>query len=115
MLDGQLYPHFRLHKLFNIQGAVTDSCHAMAIVLEGAGKRCALMVDELLGQQQAVIKSLGRALAHVPGLAGGAILSDGRVGFILDAAGLVHLAHGHAAAPRYTSWHTEPATSGREP
>ena len=57
-------------------------------------QRCAVMVDELLGQQQAVMKSLGNALSQVPGVAGGAILSDGRVGLVLDAAGLVQLAHG---------------------
>ena len=83
MLHNRLYPLFRLHELFNIEGAVTDPDHAMVILLEEQARR-ALMVDEYSGQQQAVIKSLGKALTNVPGVAGGAILGDGRVGFILD-------------------------------
>jgi two-component system chemotaxis sensor kinase CheA len=51
----------------------------------------ALLVDELLGKQEVVIKSLGTAFSHVRGVAGGAILGDGRVGLILDAGGLVSL------------------------
>jgi two-component system chemotaxis sensor kinase CheA len=93
MLRGQLYPLFRLHKLFNIDGAINDPQQAMVLVIEGAGKRCALMVDEILGQQQVVIKSLGNALADVQGVAGGAILGDGNVGIILDSVGLAQLVH----------------------
>lgn len=99
MLHGRLHPLFRLHKLFNIEGAVSDPHQAMVIVLEGVGKRCALMVDEILGQQQAVVKSLGKALANIPGVAGGAILGDGRVGFILDTVDLMRLAHGQTKTP----------------
>ena len=51
------------------------------------------MVDELLGQQQVVIKCLGKTLSNVQGVSGGAILGDGQVGLILDAAGLVYVAH----------------------
>ena len=47
----------------------------------------ALLVDELLGQQQVVAKSLGDTLGKVPGVSGGAILGDGRVGLILDVVG----------------------------
>jgi two-component system, chemotaxis family, sensor kinase CheA len=53
------------------------------IVGDGA-QRTALMVDELLGQQQVVAKPLGEALGRIPGFSGGAILGDGRVGLILD-------------------------------
>ena len=60
------------------------------------------MVDEILGQQQAVIKSLGKALTNIPGVAGGAILGDGRVGFILDTVDLVHLAHGQGKTTQGT-------------
>jgi two-component system chemotaxis sensor kinase CheA len=56
------------------------------------------MVDELLGQQQVVIKSLGQGMAKVAGVSGGAILGDGRVGLILDATGLLQLAEGRAMA-----------------
>ena len=64
------------------------------VVIEGGGKRCALMVDELLGQQQVVIKHLGESLGKIPGVSGGAILGDGRVGLILDSTGLIALANG---------------------
>ena len=92
-LRGELLPVHRLHELFAVPGAIRDPYEGLLIVIEGEGKRCALMADELLGQQQVVIKSLGRTLGQVPGVAGGAILGDGRVGLILDAAGIVELAH----------------------
>ena len=47
------------------------------------------MVDELIGKQEVVIKSLGEALSSIPGVAGGSILGDGRVGLILDVDGIV--------------------------
>lgn len=94
MLRGELLPMFRLYELFHIPDAVQEPHKGLLIVVEGDGKRCALMVDELLGQQQVVIKSLGRGMASVPGVSGGAILGDGRVGLILDAVGLLQLAEG---------------------
>jgi two-component system chemotaxis sensor kinase CheA len=94
MLRGQLLRVLRLHELLGINDAVTEPCKGLMVVIEGDGRRCALMADELLGQQQVVIKSLGRCLGSVKGVAGGAILGDGRVGLILDPAGLIHLADG---------------------
>ncbi|MBN1942052.1 MAG: chemotaxis protein CheA [Phycisphaerae bacterium] len=94
MLRGELLPMFRLHELFHIDDAIQEPQQGLLIVIEGDGRRCALMVDELLGQQQVVIKSLGRGMASVPGVSGGAILGDGRVGLILDALGLLQLAEG---------------------
>ncbi len=84
MLRGELMPILRLHRIFNVAGAVTDPLTALLIVIGTEGLRCALMVDELLGQQQVVIKALGRGIKQIPGVAGGAILGDGRVGLILD-------------------------------
>lgn len=92
--QDEMLPLFRLHRMFDIPDAATDPLQALLIIIEGHGRRCALMVDELLGQQQTVIKSLGKSLAKVPGVSGGAILGDGRVGLILDAADLVELAQG---------------------
>ncbi len=57
------------------------------------------MVDELLGQQQVVIKSLGQAMGQIPGVAGAAILGDGRVGLILDVTGLLEMVDGQSGAP----------------
>lgn len=98
MLRGELLPLFRLHQLFQIEDAENDPYKGLLVVIEGDGRRCALMVDELLGQQQVVIKSLGQGMTKVAGIAGGAILGDGRVGLILDAAGLLQLAEGRVAA-----------------
>ena len=98
MLRGDLLPMFRLHELFNVSGAVTDPYEGLLIAIEGEGRRYALMVDELLGQQQVVIKSLGNTMGNIRGVAGGAILGDGRVGLILDAAGVLKLALGRDGA-----------------
>ena len=97
---GDLLPVFRLHKLFKVSGAATNPHEALLIIIEGEGKRCALMVDELLGQQQVVIKSLGKSMGQIRGVAGGAILGDGQIGLILDAAGLVGLAGGEGRNAR---------------
>ena len=95
MFRDELLPVFRLHKLFDIEGAATDPHKALLVVITGSGRRCALMVDELLSHQQAVIKSLGKASEDVQGTAGGAILGDGRVALILDTDGLINLALGN--------------------
>jgi len=93
----ELLPVFRLSELFGISDAVCEPSQALLTVIEGDGRRCAVMADELLGQQQAVIKSLGPALGRAPGVGGAAILADGRVGVILDAAGILRLARAGAA------------------
>jgi two-component system, chemotaxis family, sensor kinase CheA len=92
MLRGELMPVFRLHALFDIQGAVFNPTEGLLVVVGEGGRRCALLVDELIGQHQVVAKSLGEGLAKVQGIAGGAILGDGRVGLILDTGELVSLA-----------------------
>jgi len=90
----EVLPVVRLHDVFDISDASTDPTDALMVVVYGNGRRCALMVDSLLGHQQAVIKSLGQALRDVPGTAGVAILGDGCVGLILDTDSLVNLALG---------------------
>ena len=61
----------------------------MLIVAESQGLSFCLFVDELVGKQEVVIKSLGQSFRHVVGVAGCAILGDGRVGLILDLDGVV--------------------------
>jgi two-component system chemotaxis sensor kinase CheA len=92
-LRGGLLPMFRLHRLFDVPAAVTDPTQGLLVVIEAQGRRCAVMVDELMSQQQVVIKSLGKALEGTVGISSGAILGNGQVGLILDATGLVQLAH----------------------
>jgi two-component system chemotaxis sensor kinase CheA len=58
------------------------------VVAECEGRQFCLLVDDLVGKQEVVIKSLGEALKSIAGIAGGAILGDGRVGLILDMEGI---------------------------
>ncbi len=84
-------PLVHLAGLFGIGGSLPDPAEATVVVIEDNGRRIGIVVDELLGKQEVVIKSLGEAFGRVRGVAGGAILGDGRVGLILDAGGLVAL------------------------
>jgi two-component system chemotaxis sensor kinase CheA len=84
MLRGELMPIFRLHRLFGIYSAIEDPAQGLLVVVGDEDRRCALLVDELLGQQQVVAKSLTKAVGKIPGVSGGAILGDGQVGLILD-------------------------------
>ncbi|TVR45992.1 MAG: chemotaxis protein CheA [Planctomycetota bacterium] len=93
-LHGEVIPIIRLHRLLNVTDAIEDPKQALLVVLDDTQRKVALMVDELLGKQQIVIKSLGSGLRQVPGIAGGAIMSDGSVGLIADPPALVALAHG---------------------
>ena len=88
---GHLMPLLRLHELFDRMEAVTDPTQAIALVVESDTRSQCLLVDELIGKQEVVIKSLGETFKRNPGLAGAAILGDGRVGLILDIAGLMEL------------------------
>jgi two-component system, chemotaxis family, sensor kinase CheA len=89
---NRLLPAFRLSRLFNVEGAVTEVTEALAVIVEDSGKQVAVIVDELIGQQQTVIKTLGVAMGRVPGISGASILADGRPGLILDISGLVKVA-----------------------
>jgi two-component system chemotaxis sensor kinase CheA len=66
---------------------------SIVMVVEDDGGRAGLVVDEILGQQQIVIKPLGESLREVAGVSGGAVMPDGRVGLILDISGLIRLAN----------------------
>jgi len=103
IFKGKLMPIFRLHRLFDIKEAVEDPTSGLLIIIGEGNQRCALLVDELVGQQQVVAKSLGDGIGNVQGISGGAILGDGRVGLILDPQGI-------AALARQT---LEPRTAGK--
>lgn len=92
MLRGSLIPLFRLHRIFKVDAALEEISEGIIIVIEHENQRCALLVDQLLGQQQVVIKSLGKGMGKVDGISGAAILGDGRVGLILDVAGVIQIA-----------------------
>lgn len=92
MTRGNLIPLIRLDKLFHIEADAEAPWDGLVVVVENKEEQRGLLLDELLGQEEIVIKSLGEALKHTKGLAGGAILGDGRVGLILDIAGLFEIA-----------------------
>jgi two-component system chemotaxis sensor kinase CheA len=88
-LPDELVPLFRLGHLLDASEEDENTGSGVAVVVEDAGRRAALMADEVLGQQQIVIKSLGMNLEGVLGISGGVILPDGQVGLILDVNGLL--------------------------
>ena len=89
---GAYAPILRLAEAFSTKADCQEPAKAILVILETEGERVAVMVDELLGQQQVVIKSLERNFRKVEGIAGATILGDGTVGFILDVRGLIELA-----------------------
>lgn len=91
MARGKLIPLIRIDALFGIEGDAKEPWDGLVVVVENKEEQRGLLLDELLGQEEIVIKSLGEALKHTKGLAGGAILGDGRVGLILDMAGLFEI------------------------
>jgi two-component system chemotaxis sensor kinase CheA len=91
--QGELIPLFRLGRLFDLENWEADPMKALIVVVEDEGRHAGLLVDELMGQQQIVIKSLGDSMRGITGISGGAVMPDGRVGLILDVGGVVRLAH----------------------
>jgi two-component system chemotaxis sensor kinase CheA len=89
---GQLLPLVRLHRIFAVDGAIQDPLAGLTVSVQSGQGHCCLLVDELLGQQQVVIKSLGESMGAIPGISGGAILGDGNVSMIIDVPGLIDLA-----------------------
>jgi len=88
-------PMIRLYDVFSLQPEHKEPAKAILLILETEGERVAVMVDEILGQQQVVIKSMEQNFRKVEGVAGATILGDGTVGFILDVRGLLNIArHG---------------------
>lgn len=90
-LRGEVLPIVRLHEVLGIEGASQDPAEALLVIVGSTERRCALLVDELLGQHQVVAKSLGDGIGKIAGVSGGAILGDGRVGLILDVPELLAL------------------------
>ncbi|HEX4808719.1 MAG TPA: chemotaxis protein CheA [Bryobacteraceae bacterium] len=84
LVRGSLLPVVRLHKVFGVAPKSYDAASSLVVVAESGQSRFCLLVDDMLGKQEVVIKSLGESLKKVRGIAGGAIMGDGRVGLILD-------------------------------
>ena len=91
-LRDEFVPIVRLYELFGIKHARTKLDGGLLMVIEGAGQRAGILVDDLLDQQQVVIKSLESNFRQVDGVSGATILGDGTVALILDTGGLINFA-----------------------
>ena len=84
-IRGEFIRLIYLHRLFNVPDAITEPWNGLVVLLETAnGGKIGVVVDELIGQQQVVIKSLQENFDPVPGVSGATILGNGRVALILD-------------------------------
>ena len=93
-LHGGLLPLFRLSDLFSIAKSDQNSGISLVAVVEDDNKKQAgMIIDELIGRQQIVIKSLGETMKDIPGISGAAIMPNGQVGLILDVGGVVGIAN----------------------
>lgn len=86
---GEYLPLIPLYQMFDIDARITDPAEGIVVILETEGKKAALFVDELVGQQQVVVKNLEANYRKVAGISGATILGDGGVALILDVAALV--------------------------
>ncbi|MCF2862503.1 chemotaxis protein CheA [Pseudoalteromonas sp. Cnat2-41] len=91
-LRDEYIPILRLYQLFNHHDAITELDKALLVVVECDNQKVGLLVDDLLAQQQVVIKSLEANYQKVDGVSGATILGDGRVSLIVDIAGLTKMA-----------------------
>jgi len=83
-VKDKLLPLIRLERALDIEDAQTDPFRSVLIIVEDGGREAALRADALLGKQEVVIKNLGEKFKGLRGVAGGAILGDGKIGLILD-------------------------------
>ncbi|MGX4642433.1 chemotaxis protein CheA [Massilia sp. SYSU DXS3249] len=86
---GEYLPLIALHGVFGIAARVQDPADGIVVILESEGKRAALLIDDLVGQQHVVVKNLEANYRKVAGISGATILGDGGVSLILDVAALV--------------------------
>ena len=88
---GQLFPLVRLYELFGIEPERRNPWEAIVVVVDGGDRSKCLLVDQIIGKAEVVIKGLGEGLKELKGISGGAILGDGQIGLILDPEGLFEL------------------------
>jgi two-component system chemotaxis sensor kinase CheA len=98
---GEYLPLVALHRVFDVEGARTEPTQGIVTIMQTEGRRFAMLIDELVGQQQVVVKNLETNYRKVHGISAATILGDGRVALIVDVAALnresraQHGAHSH--------------------
>lgn len=93
MVRGECYPIFRLHQFYSISTEITDFTNGIIIMVEHDNKTLCIFADELVGQQQIVVKTLPKYIRNfkkIKGLAGCTLLGDGNISLILDIGGLIY-------------------------
>lgn len=85
---GEYLPLLELHRVFNVADALQEPTQGIAIILQAEGKRFALLVDQLIGQHQVVLKNLETNYRKVPCISAATILGDGSVALIVDVGAL---------------------------
>ncbi len=88
---GEYLPLVELFHIFDVDGAKTDATQGIVVILQSAGRRYALLVDQLIGQHQVVVKNLESNYRKVPGVSAATILGDGSVALIVDVSALQSL------------------------
>ncbi|MDL4912242.1 MAG: chemotaxis protein CheA [Enterobacterales bacterium endosymbiont of Blomia tropicalis] len=88
---GEYLPLVELWNVFDVQGAKTEATQGIVVILQSAGRRYALLVDQLIGQHQVVVKNLESNYRKVPGISAATILGDGSVALIVDVSALQSL------------------------
>jgi two-component system chemotaxis sensor kinase CheA len=86
---GEYVPVIRLYDVFRIKSNFTNPWEALVVIVESAGVRIGIMVDDLVGQQQIVIKNIDSFVTNGRSVSGAAILGDGKVALIIDVHGLI--------------------------
>jgi two-component system chemotaxis sensor kinase CheA len=89
-LRGEVLPFIRLREFFDVEGA--PPARENVVVISAAGRKAGIVVDQLLGEFQTVIKPLGSLFKHLRGIGGSTILGSGEVALILDVQALTQLA-----------------------
>lgn len=94
MVRGECYPILRLHNLYNVRDAKADFDEGILVMVENESRSICIFADELLGEQQVVVKALPtfiKRIKKVEGLSGCTLLGDGSISLILDVAGLTNI------------------------
>lgn len=99
-IRGEYVPLVYLHRIFKVPGGIDDPTKALVIIVEMEdGSKMGLVVDEIIGQQQVVIKSLEENFDPIRGVGAATILGNGRVSLILDVAGIKYIAEHEPQRP----------------
>ncbi|MFZ3158825.1 MAG: chemotaxis protein CheA [Rhodoferax sp.] len=96
---GEYLALVELHKFFEIPDAVCQPTEAIAVIVQAEGTRFALLVDQLVGQHQVVVKNLETNYRKVPGISAATILGDGNVALIIDVAAMKRVSREKASMP----------------